>query len=45
MLRRNIRIKENPLMFMSHLDRTLMIAAVLLAALPIAALVTGGAFA
>ena len=45
MLRRNIRKKENPLMFMSHLDRTLMIAAVLLAALPIAALVTGGAFA
>jgi hypothetical protein len=37
--------KEKSLMFMSHLDRTLMIAAVLLAALPIAALVTGGAFA
>jgi hypothetical protein len=45
MLRCNIRTKESSLMFMSHLDRTLMIAAVLLAALPIAALVTGGVFA
>ena len=30
---------------MNGLDRTLMIAAVLMAALPTAALVTGGAFA
>lgn len=30
---------------MSGLERTLMIAAVVMAALPIAALVTGGAFA
>jgi hypothetical protein len=40
--------KGNVSMFvsmMNGLERTLMVAAVLLAALPIAALVTGGAFA